>query len=41
MRYEPGAAPSDLAHAHDERISLANIDLGLRALYETVKRITT
>ncbi len=39
MRYEPGAAPSDLAHAHDERISLANVDLGLRALYETVARI--
>ena len=26
-------------HAHDERISLANINLGLRALYETVVRI--
>ena len=41
MRYEPGAAPSDLAHAHDERISLANLELGLRALYETVIRIAT
>lgn len=39
MRYEPDAAPSDLAHAHDERISLANIDLGLQALYETVVRV--
>jgi hypothetical protein len=28
-------------HAHDERISLANIDLGLRALTETVLRIAT
>jgi acetylornithine deacetylase/succinyl-diaminopimelate desuccinylase-like protein len=41
MRYEPGAAPADLAHAHDERISLANIELGLRALHETVVRIAT
>jgi acetylornithine deacetylase/succinyl-diaminopimelate desuccinylase-like protein len=39
MRNEPGASPSDLMHAHDERISLANINLGLRALYETVVRI--
>lgn len=39
MRYEEGAAPSDLAHAHDERISLANIALGLRGLYETVVRV--
>ncbi len=39
MRDEPGAAPSDLMHAHDERISLANVELGLRALYETVRRI--
>jgi acetylornithine deacetylase/succinyl-diaminopimelate desuccinylase-like protein len=41
MRYEPGAAPADLAHAHDERISLANVALGLRALHETVARIAT
>ncbi len=41
MRYEPGAAPSDLAHAHDERISLANIELGLRTLYEAIMRIAT
>ena len=40
MRYEPGAAPADLAHAHNERISLANVELGLRGLYETVVRIT-
>lgn len=39
MRYEQGAAPSELAHAHDERISLANVDLGLRALYEVTTRI--
>jgi acetylornithine deacetylase/succinyl-diaminopimelate desuccinylase-like protein len=39
MRNEPGASPSDLMHAHDERISLANINLGLRALYEVVTRI--
>lgn len=41
MRDEPGAAPSALMHAHDERISLANVQLGLRALYETVVRIAT
>jgi acetylornithine deacetylase/succinyl-diaminopimelate desuccinylase-like protein len=40
MRNEPQANPSELMHAHDERISLANIDLGLRALYEAVIRIT-
>jgi acetylornithine deacetylase/succinyl-diaminopimelate desuccinylase-like protein len=41
MRYEPGAAPSDLAHAHNERISLSNLDLGLRSMYEAVVRIAT
>lgn len=41
MRDEPGAAPTQLMHAHDERISLANIELGLRILYETVARIAT
>jgi acetylornithine deacetylase/succinyl-diaminopimelate desuccinylase-like protein len=38
MRDEPGASPTGLMHAHDERISLANVELGLRALYETVRR---
>jgi acetylornithine deacetylase/succinyl-diaminopimelate desuccinylase-like protein len=41
MRDEPGAAPSALMHAHDERISLSNIELGLRILHETVLRIAT
>ena len=41
MRAEPGANPTELMHAHDERISLANVDLGLRALAETVLRIAT
>jgi acetylornithine deacetylase/succinyl-diaminopimelate desuccinylase-like protein len=41
MRAEPGANPTELMHAHDERISLANLDLGLRALTETVLRIAT
>jgi acetylornithine deacetylase/succinyl-diaminopimelate desuccinylase-like protein len=41
MREEPGASPTGLMHAHDERISLANLDLGLRLLYETVMRIAT
>jgi acetylornithine deacetylase/succinyl-diaminopimelate desuccinylase-like protein len=39
MRNEPGANPTELMHAHDERISVANIDLGLRAIYEAVVRI--
>lgn len=39
MRSEPGAEPSVLMHGHDERISLSNIELGLRALYEVVTRI--
>ncbi|MGA7731008.1 MAG: M20/M25/M40 family metallo-hydrolase [Chloroflexia bacterium] len=41
MKNEPGANPTELMHAHDERISLANVELGLRALYETVVRIAT
>jgi acetylornithine deacetylase/succinyl-diaminopimelate desuccinylase-like protein len=41
MREEQGASPTGLMHAHDERISLANLDLGLRLLYETVMRIAT
>jgi acetylornithine deacetylase/succinyl-diaminopimelate desuccinylase-like protein len=39
MREEPGASPTGLMHAHDERISLSNLELGLRALYGTVARI--
>ena len=38
MRYEEGADPSALMHGHDERISLTNLELGLRLLYETVMR---
>ncbi len=38
MKSEPDADPSALMHAHDERISLANLELGLRILYETVVR---
>lgn len=41
MRDEPGAAPSALMHAHDERISIDNVYLGLRALHETARRIAT
>jgi acetylornithine deacetylase/succinyl-diaminopimelate desuccinylase-like protein len=41
MRNEPNANPGELMHAHDERISLSNIDLGLRALYEVVMRVAT
>jgi acetylornithine deacetylase/succinyl-diaminopimelate desuccinylase-like protein len=39
MREERDASPTGLMHAHDERISLSNVNLGLRALYETVRRI--
>lgn len=39
MKNETGANPTELMHAHDERISLANVDLGLRALHEAVVRI--
>jgi acetylornithine deacetylase/succinyl-diaminopimelate desuccinylase-like protein len=41
MKNEPNANPTELMHAHDERISLANVELGLRALYEAVVRIAT
>lgn len=41
MRDEPGAAPTQLMHAHDERISLDNVEFGLRILHETVVRICT
>jgi acetylornithine deacetylase/succinyl-diaminopimelate desuccinylase-like protein len=39
MRDEPDAAPAMLMHAHDERISLDNVNLGLRALHQVVHRI--
>lgn len=39
MKNEPGANPTELMHAHDERISLANVELGLRAIHEAVIRI--
>lgn len=41
MRNEHKANPADLMHAHDERISVSNIDLGLCALYEAVTQIAT
>jgi acetylornithine deacetylase/succinyl-diaminopimelate desuccinylase-like protein len=39
MRNEPDASPPDLMHAPDERISLANLELGLRVLHEAVARV--
>lgn len=39
MRDEPHASPTALMHAHDERISIANIELGLNTLREVVQRI--
>ncbi len=37
MRYE-GPAMTGLAHAHNERISVANLDFGTRVLYDVVER---
>lgn len=37
MRYE-GPAMTGLAHAHNERISVANLDFGTRVLYDVVSR---
>jgi acetylornithine deacetylase/succinyl-diaminopimelate desuccinylase-like protein len=37
MRYE-GPAMTGLAHAHNERISVANLDFGVRVLYDVVER---
>jgi len=37
MRYE-GPSMTGLAHAHNERISAANLDFGTRILYEVVRR---
>jgi acetylornithine deacetylase/succinyl-diaminopimelate desuccinylase-like protein len=36
---ERDASPTELMHAHNERISLANLDLGLRMLHEAVTRM--
>ncbi len=41
MRNETDANPTELMHAHDERISLPNLELGLKAIYESVVRIAT
>jgi acetylornithine deacetylase/succinyl-diaminopimelate desuccinylase-like protein len=37
MRYE-GASMTGLAHAHNERVSVANLDFGVRVLYDVVER---
>jgi acetylornithine deacetylase/succinyl-diaminopimelate desuccinylase-like protein len=40
MRPEQGwPSPIELAHGHDERISIANIGFGLRVLYDAIMRI--
>lgn len=41
MRDEPSISPMLLAHAHNERISLANLRFGLQTLYEVVRRFVT
>ncbi len=38
MRDEGAVSPLQLAHAHNERISLENVRFGLRVLYEVVRR---
>ncbi len=41
MRPEPGwPSPQQMAHGHDERISLANIAFGLHVLYDAVLHIS-
>jgi len=37
LRYE-GPGMTGLAHAHNERVSVANLEFGVRVLYEVVKR---
>ena len=37
MRYE-GPSMTGLAHSHDERVSVANLEFGTRVLYDVVKR---
>jgi len=37
MRYE-GPSMTGLAHAHNERVSVANLDFGVRVLWDVVKR---
>lgn len=37
MRYE-GPSMTGLAHAHNERVSVANLDFGVRVLYDVVER---
>jgi len=40
MQPEPGwPSPLEMAHGHDERISIANIAFGLRVLYDTIMHI--
>jgi acetylornithine deacetylase/succinyl-diaminopimelate desuccinylase-like protein len=39
MLEEPDASPTGLMHAHDERISLRNLELGLRCLCDATLRI--
>lgn len=39
MRDEGSISPMQLAHAHNERISLDNVRFGLRTLYEVVTRV--
>ncbi len=40
MQPEPGwPLPQQMAHSHDERISVANLNFGLRVLYDTISAI--
>jgi len=41
IRDEGNVSPLQLAHAHNERISLDNLRFGLRVLYEVVQRFCT
>ena len=41
-RPEPGVPPvQSLAHGHDERVSIANLEFGLKVLYAVIEEIST
>ena len=42
MQPEPGwPSPQQMAHGHDERISIANIGFGLRVLYDVIVQVAS
>ncbi len=41
VRQEPGAEVTTLQHNHDERLSVANVEFGLRVLWDTIAPFAT